>query len=109
MNGDDTSNGRNGMMMNVIYRSALLGICGWVLLAVLANNDRSIKMESDIHYFNTSVSRIEGNLNNLVTKPELELTVIKLKNDALTFQNEFMKLTHPQALVPSLNNKHTGR
>src|SRR5688572_20663427 len=101
MNGDDSNNGKNGIMMNVIYRSALLGICGWVLLAVLSQNDRGIKMESDMRYFNASVSRIEGNLNNLVTKPELELTITKLQNEQLKFQNEFLKLTQPQALVPS--------
>jgi hypothetical protein len=107
-NGDDMSNGRNGIMMNVIYRSALLGISGWVLIAVLNNNDRSIEMRKDIHHFNESVSRIEGNLRTLVTKTELELTVTKLQNEQLKFQNEFLKITQPQALVP-LQNKHTGK
>lgn len=88
---DENGNGKSGQMMSILYRSALLGICGWVLLAVLSNNERSVEMKSDIKYFNASVSRIEGNINNLVTKTELELTVTKLQNDQLKFQNEFLK------------------
>jgi hypothetical protein len=66
-------------------------------------------MESDIKHFNSSVMRIEGNMQTLVTKRELELTEMKLQNEQLKFQNEFLKITQPQALVPPINNKHTGR
>lgn len=100
MNGDDITNGRNGMIMNALYRTALLGICGWVLIAVLKNNDRSIAMQSDINHFNQSVARIEQNLQNYVTETKLELTVTRLQNEQLKFQNEFLKITQPQALVP---------
>jgi hypothetical protein len=92
----EETNGKIGNMMSVLYRSALLGICGWVLLAVLANNERSIEMRSDIKYFNASVTRIELNLTTLVTKTELELTVTKLQNDQLKFQNEFLKTSQVQ-------------
>jgi hypothetical protein len=92
----EETNGKMGNMMSVLYRSALLGICGWVLLAVLANNERSIEMRSDIKYFNASVTRIESSLTTLVTKTELELTVTKLQNDQLKFQNEFLKTSQVQ-------------
>ena len=97
----DTKGDNTSTMISILYRSALMGICGWVLLAVLAQNDRSIKMESDIRYFNTSVSRIEGNMSSLVTKTELELTVTKLQNEQLKFQNEFLKATQATQVVPS--------
>lgn len=93
---DENGNGKNTAMLNVLYRSALLGICGWVLLAVLKSNDRSITMETDLKYFNASVVRIEGNMGQLVTKTELELTVTKLQNEQLKFQNEFLKATQIQ-------------
>lgn len=94
----DETNGKISNMMSVLYRSALLGICGWVLLAVLANNDRSVEMKSDMKYFNSSVTRIEVSMTNLVTKTELELTVTRLQNEQLKFQNEFLKTiqTQPQ-------------
>lgn len=82
-----------GNMVNILYRAALLAICGWALAAVLTNNERSVEMKSDIKTFNTSVSRIEGAMGTLVTKTELELTVIKLQNEQLKFQNEFLKAT----------------
>lgn len=90
---EEIGNGKSGQMMSVLYRSALLGICGWVLLAVLTNNDRSVEMKSEMKYFNSSVSRIEINMTTLVTKTELELTVTKLQNEQLKFQNEFLKAT----------------
>lgn len=95
----DHSNGRNGVITNALYRTALLGICSWVLIAVIKNSDRSIVMEGDLKYFNTSIARIEGSMNNLVTKSELELTVMKFRNEQLSFQNEFLKLTQPGALA----------
>jgi hypothetical protein len=110
MDGQDQINitTKNGALVNFLYRAALLGICGWVLVTVRSNNDRTIKMESDITHFNESVARIEGGLNTRVTKTELELTVIKMEKDVLKFQNEFLKITQPAALVP-LQNKHTGK
>jgi hypothetical protein len=81
-----------------------------VLWAVLKNNDRSITMENDIKHFNASVLRVENNMQALVTKTELELTVTKMQNEQLKFQNEFLKITQPQALAtPQPQNRHTGR
>jgi hypothetical protein len=98
----------NGMVINLLYRSALLGLSSWVLIAVLKNNDRAITMEGDIKHFNTSVLRIEGNMQSLVTRTELELTVIKLQNEQLKIHNEFLKITQPSALATP-QPRHTGR
>jgi hypothetical protein len=93
---DENGNGKSASMIAILYRSALLGICGWVLVTVLSNNERNIEIKGDIKYFNSSVTRIETNMSTLVTKTELELTVTKLQNDQLKFQNEFLKAAQPQ-------------
>lgn len=86
----------NTSMINVLYRAALLTICGWALVGVLSGNERSIKMEGDIRYFNSSVSRIEGAMRELVTKDQLDLKMIQLRNEQLSFQNEFLKASQSQ-------------
>jgi hypothetical protein len=96
MSDEMNGNGKSTSMINVLYRAALLTICGWALVGVLSGNERSVEMKSDMKHFNTAVSRIETNMGNLVTKTELELTVTKLQNEQLKFQNEFLKVSQSQ-------------
>ena len=108
-NGEDSENGNTKRLNLYLYRALLLGLSGWVLVAVLKNNDRSILMESKMEHFNESVARIERSMNNYVTETKLELTVTRLQNEQLKFQNEFLKITQPAALAPPLQHKHTGK
>lgn len=101
MSDETNGNGKTSNMINVLYRAALLSICGWVLVTVLAGNERGIKMEGDIRYFNSSVSRIEGAMRELVTKDQLDLKMIQLRNEQLTFQNEFLKVSQSQQPPPT--------
>jgi hypothetical protein len=109
MNGDDHGNGKNGVITNALYRTVLIGICSWVLLATLKNNERGIAIEQSILNSKDTVKRIEQSLDARVTKPELDLAVMRIQNEQLKFQNEFLKITQPQMLAPPLHNKHTGK
>jgi len=83
--------------------SILIGICTALMLAVLGwggnwlgnkvveGNDKLTKIETALPFIQQTVNRLENQINNLVTKPELEATKQEIKNDNLKFQNEILR------------------
>lgn len=89
----------NTSKLNSWLGGAILAMCGWVLIAVIANSERTIKIETSVQYFNQSVAKIEAKMEKLVTQTELDLLATRLKNEQLQFQNEMLKVSQPKPIT----------
>lgn len=81
------TNGGSGnvTMVNVLYRAALLAICGWALVATLDNGKSNVSIEKDVRYMKDEMSKF-------VTKDQLDLVSIRLHNEQLEFQVKLLTI-----------------
>lgn len=65
--------------LNSILTTLVLGVVGWVGMKTANNADSLTEMKATLPFLNQSVSRVESQLQSLITRSEFENRIAELK------------------------------